>query len=146
MAHHRLQRQFSSIPVHTCGTRRYAWLPVFARRELLRRALVVRVRATQGGSVALTGLTVAISHFGASQIDGHVRHTSRNPRRNNAFAVGSASELLWQHGIIGLRRTLDHSHVILTRTTCLVQTLRTFSLPSSFHLVRPKLGQRKSGR
>ena len=55
----------------------------------------------------------------------HVRHAPSNPRRNNALAVGSASELLWQHAIIGLHRTLDLSHIILTYTTRLMRTLRT---------------------
>ena len=73
---------------------------------------------------------------------GHVRHTSSNARWNNAFAVGSATELLWQHGIIGLRRTLDHSHPHHMTDA----NTSNSSLLSSFHLIRPKLGQRMSGR
>ena len=65
----------------------------------------------------------------------HVRHASSNPW-NTALVVVSAFELLWQHAIIGLRRTLDPSHIILTRS----------SLPLCFHIVRPKHGRRMSGR
>ena len=41
---------FPSIPGHACGIREHAWLPLLTRRATLRRALVVRVRAIQGGS------------------------------------------------------------------------------------------------
>ena len=135
------------------GTRKYAWLPMLTRRALLRRAPVIRVRATQGGSRGpacfqrchftthvpmihcSTILCQQISDFSHPRPSTHVvmllgpmehaRHASSNPRRNNALAVGSASELLWRHAIIGLRRTLDLSHIFLTHTTRLMRTPRT---------------------
>ena len=139
MTHHRLQRQLSSIPGHTCGIREHAWVPLLTRRAPLRRALIVRVRVIQGRSrgpawsshhthpqdpllhrPVSTHLCVFSSSTESARCDASRTDGARAPRIQQPTAEQCLCCWLCTRTSLATR-----NHVILSRTTRLMRTLRT---------------------